>query len=197
MNLERLMEIINSPVYKLKDKEFGVMFVMEDEVRERAGLAADQELVSGICNLLTRLPDRSFWYNKRKMFNELIDEGLDVIRNNLEQDRISSANDELRDELGLGFFISLDYEVRPMRVINDFDDNMNGLPTLVEFPSGDGRSFLLPPQSRWSDLLTEIDIHLDCNGLFLEEVKYVRCTKNSTFSGENISETKIILSFGS
>jgi hypothetical protein len=133
-----------------------LMVLTEREIRQVVGDSYPLEDLVHLMELISRTPkntddiDQNYWYEQKGLFRKLVEVGYNAIERSKIEDDIRERNQQLQEELGLeNIIISVDHEVRPLKVIN---------PDSYLLVQQFGETwFQLPQGSTYADLLLQLD----------------------------------------
>ena len=172
MNFNKAIEYLTA---HHKNDRFAMMIVTEDEMRQIGGEQyGNYERLADLISRQTFGTDditRNYWYEHRSIFRKLVKAGMDYLVTEDEDSRIRESNTTLTEEAGLEHLvISVDYEIRPLKVINP------NRPIIVRNSSNDGDWFVLPTGSTYAEFLTKMDSLMGDAG---DHVFYEGCRTNA------------------
>lgn len=189
-----------------QDQEIVQIVILQRELEEVTGPRYDK--TERLANLLSRKPDdrniswgangtlrQNYWYEKREVFAGLVEAGVDYLEREEAKELIRTRNDELTDEMGLRYDLSVGAEIRPLRKVihPKLLEKHPEIEHIVVTNPWKKEAFVLEPDANWADVLEGINEEFFPEGTltdhrFLESV-------DSSIRGTKVLELSV--SFGS
>lgn len=146
------------------DQHIAMMVVLQSEVEEVAG--QNSSIIPRLTSLISRSPeqcspglDSNYWYEHRKTFRNLLEEGVEYLKQEEQREEVNRRNQMLERELNLkNFSLSVDKEIRPLaQLLSEDDLTQTRAERILVKAHHTNEVVVLSPRATWVDLLRRLD----------------------------------------